>query len=104
MNVLIVARTKMSGSSRCIGGISEDGKSVRLLTSAGGNWDTRAPFQVGQIWELEYTPVPNVVPPHTEDVVVSEYRFVRTQSNLRAHLLTRLTPWRGGIDQLFGGA
>jgi hypothetical protein len=103
MNVLIVGRTKMGGSSRCIGGISHDEKSVRLLTSAGGHWDTSAPFRIGQIWDIAYMPVAAAIRPHTEDVKISQYQLVGTEPNLRAHLLTRVTPWRGGIDQVFGG-
>lgn len=103
MNVLIVGRTKMGGASRCIGGISHDGKSVRLLNSNGGHWDTTAPFQIGQIWDMAYTPAATPVPPHTEDVLVSQYQLAGTEPNLLAHLLTRVQPWRGGINQVFGG-
>jgi hypothetical protein len=103
MNVLIVARTKMGTSSRCIGGISDDGHSVRLLTNAGGNWDTSAPFQIGHVWDIAFTAMAAPTPPHTEDVVICGYNYVRTEPNLLAHLLTRIVPWRGGIDQLFNG-
>ena len=104
MNVLIVGRTKMGGATRCIGGISHDGKSVRLLDSNGGHWNTMAPFQIGQIWNLAYTQVAAPVPPHTEDVLVSQYQLIGTQPNLRAHLLARVQPWQGSIDQVFAGA
>jgi ATP-dependent DNA helicase RecQ len=103
MNVLIVGRTKMGGSARCVGGIAHDGKSVRLLTNIGANWDTTAPFQVGDIWDITYIPTAAPTPPHTEDVVVSHYTYVGPEPNLRAHLLTRLIPWQGSIDQVFGG-
>jgi hypothetical protein len=52
---------------------------------------------------MTYTPAPAPIPPHTEDVLVSHYQLVGIKPNLRAHLLTRVTPWRGGIDQVFGG-
>lgn len=103
MNVLIVARTRMSRDRRCIGGLADDGRSVRLLTGAGHHWDTSAPFQVGQVWDVEFQPAQNVVPPHVEDVLASKYDFVREQPALRNHLLGRVAPWRGGIDQVFGG-
>ncbi len=106
MNVLIVARTHMSGASRCIGGIAEDGSSVRLLTSTGDNHDTSAPFQIGQIWDLRYTPRPQLVPPHVEDVLVTarwHIEHIRDRTKLRAYVLERIAPWRGDIDQIFGG-
>ena len=103
MNVLIVGRTKMGSTTRCIGGIARDGKSVRLLNNNGGHWDTSALFQVGQIWDVSYTPAANPVQPHTEDVLVSQCRLVGAEPNLRAHLLARVQPWRGGINHVFGG-
>ncbi|HBK05483.1 MAG TPA: hypothetical protein DDZ81_06405 [Acetobacteraceae bacterium] len=93
----------MGGSSRCIGGISHDGRSIRLLNHHGANWDTSAPFQIGQIWDMAFTPAQTLVSPHTEDVLVTRYQFVGTQANLQAHLLTRGPPWQGSINQVFGG-
>ena len=103
MNVLIVGRTKMGGTSRCIGGIAHDGTSVRLLNGNVGHWETTAPFQIGQIWDLAYTAVAAPTPPHTEDVSVLNYSLIGTPSNLRESLLARVQPWRGGIDQVLGG-
>ena len=103
MNVLIVARTRMSGTSRCIGGIAQDGRSVRLLTQTGGNYDTRAPFQVGQVWDLTYMRRPKLVLPHVEDVLVMHARYLGIQTRLRDHLLRRIRPWQGSIDQIFQG-
>jgi len=74
-----------------------------LLTDDGKNWDTTAPFQVGDIWDMDYTPVDGTRAPHTEDVLVSQYRSVGTEPDLRAHLCSRVTCWQGGTNQLFGG-
>lgn len=103
MNVLIVARTKMGGTRRCFGGLTEDDRSVRLLTAAGGYFDTGAPFQVGEVWDMQFTPAANTVPPHVEDVLVTAWQKVSDEPNLRVHLLARVTTWQGGIDQIFGG-
>lgn len=103
MKVLIVARTRMGSSGRCIGGISHDGKSVRLLTATGQHYDIGCPFQIGQVWELSYTPSTNLVAPHVEDVLVTAASFVSVEQNLLAHLRSRVTPWTGPIDQVFGG-
>ncbi|GAB4315338.1 MAG: hypothetical protein Kow0059_07370 [Candidatus Sumerlaeia bacterium] len=98
-----MARTQMGGNSRCIGGLAEEGMSVRLLTSTGDNYDTSAPFQIGQIWNLRYTQRARLVPPHVEDVLVTAKEYLGDQTDLHAYLLARAAPWRGGIDQVFGG-
>jgi hypothetical protein len=103
MNVLIVARTRMSADRRCLGGLTDDNRSVRLLTDSGDNWDTACPLRIGQIWDIDFTPVPGVVPPHTEDVRCHGGRFLGRQPDLRSHLLTRIVPWRGSIRQVLGG-
>ena len=103
MNVLISGRTKMGGNGRCIGGLLEDGTPVRLLRSAGHHWDTAAPFQIGQIWDVSFSPAGTRPPPHTEDVVVKKYSLAGTETNLRARLLELSPPWKGGINKLFGG-
>lgn len=103
MNVLIVGRTIMSGTSRCLGGIAHDGTSLRLLRADGSHWDTTAPFKIGDVWDVAYHPVGSPNPPHTEDVLVSKYQLVGPQKNLRTHLLNRVDAWRGGINRLFGG-
>lgn len=102
MNVLIVGRTKMSGASRCIGGLAHNGKSVRLV-KPNGQWDTSSGFQIGSVWDVDFTPITGLVDPHTEDVHVQNFNHVGVQPNLSTYLLSRLKPWQGGIDQVFGG-
>ena len=103
MNVIIVGRTKMSGTSRCIGGITPNGTSVRLLNQASNHFDVTAPFQIGQIWDMAYTAVATPVPPHVEDVLVTQYNLVDTISNLQAYVLSCIKPWKGDITQIFEG-
>lgn len=102
MNVLIVGRTKMSGANRCIGGLAHDGSSVRLVKQS-GQWDTTSGFDVGDIWDIDFKPMKGLVYPHTEDVLVNKFSYVGQQQGLAAHLLSRVKPWRGGIDQVFEG-
>ena len=101
MKVWIVSRTKMAGGRRCIGGLAANGDSVRLLTETGGNHDADSPLQIGQIWDVQYQPRPNVTPPHIEDVLVSAQKLLMRCSDLRALLLKRIEPWEGSIYQLF---
>lgn len=103
MNVLIVARTRMGDNRRCIGGVAENGRSVRLLTRNGENFDTHSAFQVGGVWALDLRRPASVVKPHVEDMLVFNQQFINSQSNLGAHLLERVAVWRGSICQLFDG-
>lgn len=102
MKVLIVGRTKMSGTSRCIGGILEDNTSVRLM-KPGGQWDTSSQLDIGDIWNIDYKRPASIVAPHTEDILVTGAKYVGNQDGLRAHILSLVTPWTGGIDQVFNG-
>lgn len=103
MNVLIAGRTKMGGNARCIGGLLDDGTPVRLLKGVGQHWDTSAPFDVGENWEISYAAGTARPEPHTEDVVVTKRKYIDDQPNLRARLVELSEPWEGGINQLFDG-
>ena len=101
--VLIVAKTRM-GSFACVGGLTCDtNKSIRLLRPDGSNQPADTPFDVGQVWALEFHQPSKVTSPHVEDVLVTKKKFVGQQSNLRNILLQRVQPWRGGPEQLFDG-
>lgn len=102
MNVLIVGKTKMSGVSRCIGGLLQDGKSVRLIKQ-NGQWDTSSQFNIGDIWDIDFTHPSTLVGPHTENIIVTKRSYVGEQKNISTHLLSRLEPWQGDIDQVFEG-
>jgi hypothetical protein len=94
----------MGGSSRrCIGGLANDGTSVRLLTETGAYHERTSELEVGEIWNMTYAPKRVVEAPHVEDVLVSQQQYIRDQPNLKAHLLQRVNPWSGGIDQVFDG-
>lgn len=119
MNVLIVARTKMHQDFRCIGGLMEirngQYRSVRLMDGRGGaegdNWQADAPFQIGQIWDLEVTLPKLVEPPHVEDIGVRAFRLVQEApedtywliQSLKANApkITPLSVWKGSPNDLF---
>jgi hypothetical protein len=103
MKVLIAGRTKMHGSSRCIGGITESGKSVRLIQARGRNWDSSAPFKIGELWEIDFAALSATTPPHVEDVLVKSYKLLGVEKKPRNYLLARIAPWCGGIDELYDG-
>ena len=68
MKALIVGKTRMQ-SGLCIGAIAEDGQSLRL--------DSNSDYQVGQIWDIDYTPAIQRRPPHTEDVSVNSKKYIK---------------------------
>ncbi|RMH17740.1 MAG: hypothetical protein D6696_14915 [Acidobacteria bacterium] len=103
MRVLIVARTRMHGGHRCIGGITETKQPVRLLRATGEHPDASSPARVGDVWELVFEKVDNVVPPHVENVRVLEARRVDRVAHLDHHLRAFVRPWRGSIAKLFDG-
>jgi hypothetical protein len=100
--VLIVAKTHMRGGV-CVGGITGSNRSVRLIPPDRYNHPEDTELDVGQVWEMEFRPVPQIKPPHTEDVIITWKRFAGCVKNLRETLLKRVHPWQGGPEQLFDG-
>lgn len=62
--VLIVAKTHISNYKACVGGLTRDtNKSIRLLCPDGSNQPANTPYDVGQVWELEFYPRAEITPP-----------------------------------------
>jgi hypothetical protein len=103
--VVIVARTRMRGDHLCIGGHDLDRKfrGVRLLDRFGDSWPGGSPFLVGEVWDIRYTEKGSARPPHVEDVFVMDCRPVGRVPDLKALVLQRVMPWKGGPDVLFEG-
>ena len=56
MKVLIVAKTRQGGGA-CIGGITFDGRSVRLIAAdAATNERPGLEYEVGEVWEIDGAP------------------------------------------------
>lgn len=105
MRTLIVSRTHIKGGA-CVGAITtETLRSLRLLPPEGLDPREWPHFQVGQLWELAFTPVEDAIPPHLEDVVLSGALFLGEVEDLPAYLTDtlRILPWTGAPDKLFGG-
>jgi hypothetical protein len=60
-------------------------------------------FDIGQTWALTFYPLSRQSPPHIEDVIVTQWKQLDPEPNLREILLEQVTPWQGGPNQLFGG-
>lgn len=101
VRAVIVGKTHM-GAAACVGAMSlESGASLRLLTSTGYNQPGNTHFEVGGIWDLEFTAAPNLRPPHVEDVLVNRERFVALHANLKQAILQSEAPWEGGAHVVF---
>ena len=103
MRVLIVAKTRM-GSGACIGGITQAGESVRLLSADmdahdGGGLE----YEVGDVWEVEATPAPDIIPPHVENVIVHRKRRLPPLRDLIAIIDRLMPPKVGGLAELYEG-
>lgn len=103
MNVLIAGRTKMFGTGRCIGGLLDNGKPVRLLRPGGHHWDTTASFQIGENWDVSFSAAPARPAPHSEDRVVTGANLIGIQPDLQPRLLALTKPFEGSISKVFGG-
>jgi hypothetical protein len=104
MNVLILAKTHMSGEL-CVGGLARDTKqNIRLLQPGGLNQPVDTPYQVGQVWEMDFTPCPKLFPPHVEDVIVHNSRQLGRVKSVKETLLAKgVKIWQGRPAALFDG-
>lgn len=74
MKVLMVAKTRQGGGA-CIGGITFEGRSVRLIAAdAAVDEHVGLEYSVGDVWEVEAVAPHEVVPPHVENIVVQSKR------------------------------
>lgn len=104
MDVLIVSKTYM-GSTFCIGGlVLENDRYVRLLDHNGYNQPLYSDFEIGDIWDIDFTDREILEPPHIEDVIVSKKTRVDRIEDMSGLLISRrVVDWHGHIDALFNG-
>ncbi len=103
MNVVIVGRTRMQ-SGLCIGGMTTDYRSVRVLPPQGHAHPEDAPYQVGDIWELDLHPIPHVQGPHVEDMVLrAPGRRIDRLEDVGEWVMRGVQPWRGPAAIIFDG-
>src|SRR4051812_9312190 len=103
MKVLIVAKTRR-GAGACVGGITEAGRSVRLIAAdVPANERAGLEYGVGEVWEIETAPAPEIIPPHVEDILVLHGRRLRASDKLEETIRRFMPPVSGGPEQLFQG-
>ena len=101
MRVLIVAKTRM-GSGACIGGITQNGESVRLISADMDAHDGAGlEYEVGDVWEIEATPAPDITPPHVEDIIVHRKRRLPSFRNPIAIIERFMPPVVGSPAELY---
>ena len=103
MKVLIVAKTRM-GNGACIGGFTSDGESVRLISADSDAHDGAGlEYEVGDVWEVETTSAPDIIPPHVENIIVHRKRRLPSLGNPIAIIKRFMPPKVGGPAVLYEG-
>jgi len=103
MKVLVVAKTRR-GAGACVGGITEKGRSVRLIAAdASTNEHAGLQYEVGQVWEIDWQPDPTTTPPHTENIIVRASSCLRVSSRTVETIHRFMPPVKGGPGLLFEG-
>ena len=103
MKVLIVAKTRMGGGA-CIGAITEEGASVRLIPFNEDPHDgANREYEVGDIWEISAERVTDLIPPHIENVVVYEKHRIGTANNSIDSIERFMPPRNGHPRELYEG-
>ena len=101
--VLIVAKTRRGGGC-CIGALAPDGRSLRLAAAnAGSNEHAGQEYAVGDVWEVEIAPHPQITPPHVETVVVYARRWLRRAADPIGAIERLMPPVLGGSEALYDG-
>jgi ATP-dependent DNA helicase RecQ len=103
MKVVIVAKTRM-GSGACVGALTFDSRSLRLIAA---DWETNDQFnmdyQVGEVWEIETRPDPEIIPPHIENVIVTHKRRLGPITEIDTFIKQQMPPVSGGAELIFEG-
>jgi ATP-dependent DNA helicase RecQ len=103
MKVLIVAKTRMGGRA-CIGAITFAGQSVRLIApDAAANERANMEYQVGEVWEVETVVANDILPPHTENVIVQHKVRLAPMAGMIPFIQQHMPPKTGGVDVLYDG-
>ncbi len=103
MKVIIVAKTRM-GSGACVGGLTFDGRSVRLIAAdADINDHFNLEYNIGDVWDVDFRAQDTLLPPHVENIVVQSKRKMPPVQNVAPLIEQHMPPLSGGLDMLFEG-
>jgi len=103
--VLILSKTQMKNHQVCVGGLTLEGRYVRLIDETGNNQPENTNLAPRQVWEIEFKERPNNIPPHVEDIIVlnrTAKGHLRDDITIKDFIEKRKIPiWRGHPDNLF---
>ncbi len=103
MKILIVAKTRQ-GSAACIGGLTFEGRSVRLMAAGTAvNTHVNMEYQVGEVWEVDGAPVAQITPPHVENIVVHTGRRLGVMTDCTPFIERHMPPAAGSWQHLYEG-
>ncbi|MFH1634804.1 MAG: DNA helicase RecQ [Chloroflexota bacterium] len=103
MKVVIVAKTRM-GSGACIGGLTFDGRSLRLIAADRATNDHfNQEYQVGEVWKIETRPDPEIIPPHVENVIVTSKHRLGPIMQIEEFIEQQMPPVAGGVEAILEG-
>lgn len=107
MEVLIVSRTRMRNGV-CCGGVNlKTGEFIRLHDHWGRNLTPEAPFQIGQVYDMNYRKALHArTIPHVEDKeIMPDYKLVNElpTSDFVTEIDRPISVPCGGIDSIFEG-
>jgi hypothetical protein len=104
MEIIIISKTH-KGQAACVGGMIVVNKQfVRILNQGKRDQPANTDFNIGDIWEVEFTKANNIIPPHIEDIIILYKRFSRRVSNVSDFILNSgVTIFRGSPEHIFNG-
>ena len=103
MKVVIVAKTR-KGAGACIGAITFDGQSVRLIAAdAETNERAGLEYGVGEVWELQSRPATALMPPHNENIIVCQKRQLPLRVDPVSFIELYMPPKVGDVGLLYDG-
>jgi len=102
--ILITSKTR-KGKAACVGGlIISNNRFVRLLNP--GNWDQYADtdFDIGDIWEINFTSRQDIEPPHIEDIIIHTKKYIGKIDDFVTFILNSgVQIFRGSPNKIFNG-
>lgn len=74
---LVLSRTRMKDDRVCIGGcLLSSNRYVRILNKDEINIASSEPYQIGQIYDIDFYDRINIILPHIEDIIVIKRSFL----------------------------
>jgi ATP-dependent DNA helicase RecQ len=92
------------GGGACIGAITEQGESVRLVPFDADPHDgANLEYDIGSIWEISSEAATSLIPPHNENIIVVEKEYLFSVRELVSAIELLMPSSRGGPNTLYEG-